>query len=1228
MASLCLAIVLMSSTAQIQFHRLETALTIEGPAYRCVLDARTGALARLGRAGSPPLSVGNADGNLWRLRFRDNSWLTASEAAAKAPVEARWDETKGTLTLAWRAEKANVTVALMASQDRLEAVATVVNHWDQPALTLVLPSELAMPKDGLRLLTWPESTGLGLTAKWLEPPSDEAPSRWQDEPVADRLFRRLMGFGAQMLDLPGTAKPLQVTEMGRALLDSSVVSRLTQQEAAVVRPPEGSPDAVILETDDGPYLSAFQLGGTGWFAYFAGGADEDVALPVVPNLIRAWAGKVEGGKVGLISLRGRGSGGWMSVAVRRWEETLPHAVGNLGFFLIRSAAELRAALADSQVAAIVNPYGEHLPADSLAEGEALIDELKAYVQRGGVWIDSSGYPFYYLIKRGGYGRFTGSYPPMFADFVHLSSDNGQLAVYRTQLEREIFVPARLELKGADVNGQPAAVFSREFGTWVEPGKTWQAPPVVLLLGHDLKAAAQQYVSDNGFTRRLSEKMPTETLRKFRESLLLRLTGRRAADYLAYLPKVPSPTIVHMTEHLHVGFDKAYPDYLPPQPEFGTMDELRELYRRGHELGLLMMPYVNPTWWCDQSPSLAKYGDAVLAVGLDGKTYREAYGYSEPRSRGYSICALHPLVRELDDKCLRDFVDDLKSDVLFQDQIGARGWIYDLNPAEPTPYAYAEGMIEIARNDSKYVPLSTERGWDRIMNYEVQFCGVGYAVVPKKGRELWSPCFWEFLGDGEWQSSPVALYMGHDKVAFALHDLGHFVDDEEALAMALPAGHQLSLSLAVGTPEGAQRYRWMQWLDTLQKQVASQYMLEPLDSFRHLRQLALEACYGPLTVVGSLEKEPVTVGSVELASPGYYVAREDGTLEAGRLVKYSGQSYDQAAPLEFVRRRQGKQEQWWLYGTGRVVLPAGTATRAAVKIPEGEVPAALIERDGVRWVEAQAPTAGVQPPAELAALEPAKWPQPPRFLGVISMEPGGPSPGWADAGPDQWIDALNKSPVVGKLLLEVRKLTVPDDILRACAEPRRWFAILNPYGELFPVPSANRVSEMLDAVSRYIEHGGIWWETGGFSFYYPWWPVVQDGRIVRWEGGSGMGGLSRIVGPAEVLPDDPPAEPVIVTKEGRNLLPPETVGLLQGASAVVNRPMSAGHGGWSLMTGQHGDYVAGYQAGGWGYLFRVGGKGQIKLSLPFVEGTLAYLFRTPPKDWPNVQPARTWSLVLE
>jgi len=652
-----------------------------------------------------------------------------------------------------------------------------------------------------------------------------------------------------------------------------------------------------------------------------------------------------------------------------------------------------------------------------------------------------------------------------------------------------------------------------------------------------------------------------------------------------------------------------------------MDDLRALYRRARELGLLMMPYVNPTWWCDQSLALKEHPDAVLAIGLDGKPYREWYG----PNGGWSICALHPLVRELDDRCLRDFVDDLGCDILFQDQIGARGFLYDLNPAEPTPYAYTEGMIALARTDCQKVPLSTERGWDGILNYEAQFCGVAWAAVPTTHGSFWSGNFWENFAAGQWRISPLPLYMAHDKVAFTLHDLGHFVYGEPELAMVLALGHQLSYPLAVGSTETSPGFRWFRWLDVLQKQVAARYMLAPLEDFGHLTQSAVRAQYGDITVAGSIEERPVEFGDVVLASPGWYARSADGALEAGRLARYRGRGYP--SPIEFVRVREGDTERWWLYGSDALLLPADGATSAARLDAAGETPLAAVEEDGRRYFRASPSPMGQAPPAELATRPPADWPQAPKYIGLINMTPGGPGPGWADAGPERWRDALANSAVLGRQLLEVRQLTDPEDILHACARPREWFAILNPYGELFPVPSPDRAGEMLDAVASYVSNGGIWWETGGFSFYYPCWPVYENGRIVRWERGPGISGLARLLGQPAMLPDNCPAEPVALTDSGRALLGEEASRQLASATACVNRPMPGEYGAWTLVSGPTGPYVAGYQIGGWGYLFRVGGPGQMAITLPCVEATIAHLLRTPPREYPTAQPAHVWQVVL-
>lgn len=59
-----------------------------------------------------------------------------------------------------------------------------------------------------------------------------------------------------------------------------------------------------------------------------------------------------------------------------------------------------------------------------------------------------------------------------------------------------------------------------------------------------------------------------------------------------------PSLIHFADYLQGGFDKQYPDHLPPSPGFGTPEEFRAFAQRSRQLGHLTMPYTNPTWWCD------------------------------------------------------------------------------------------------------------------------------------------------------------------------------------------------------------------------------------------------------------------------------------------------------------------------------------------------------------------------------------------------------------------------------------------------------------------------------------------------------------------------------------------------------------------------------------------------------------------------------------------------------
>ena len=84
-------------------------------------------------------------------------------------------------------------------------------------------------------------------------------------------------------------------------------------------------------------------------------------------------------------------------------------------------------------------------------------------------------------------------------------------------------------------------------------------------------------------------------RSLKRSVLVYVIGN-AREKLAHLSQLPVPSLVHFADYLKGGFDKQYPDHLPPNPGFGTPAELRDVFDRCHALGLLVMPYTNPTWW--------------------------------------------------------------------------------------------------------------------------------------------------------------------------------------------------------------------------------------------------------------------------------------------------------------------------------------------------------------------------------------------------------------------------------------------------------------------------------------------------------------------------------------------------------------------------------------------------------------------------------------------------------
>jgi hypothetical protein len=129
--------------------------------------------------------------------------------------------------------------------------------------------------------------------------------------------------------------------------------------------------------------------------------------------------------------------------------------------------------------------------------------------------------------------------------------------------------------------------------------------------------------------------------------------------------------------------------------------------------------------------------------------------------------------------------------------------------------------------------------------------------------------------------------------------------------------------------------------------------------------------------------------------------------------------------------------------------------------------------------------------------------------------------------------------------------------------------------------------MLDAIRSYVENGGQWWETGGYSFYSPTWQ--QNGEQQSENiGPAGAAYLGMPVGGGEV---NELAQPLRATPQGQSWLGAELSGKIATLVSVSNRALARGGddpGHVTLIESAGRDFIGAYRFNGWGYLWRVGG----------------------------------------
>lgn len=670
---------------------------------------------------------------------------------------------------------------------------------------------------------------------------------------------------------------------------------------------------------------------------------------------------------------------------------------------------------------------------------------------------------------------------------------------------------------------PVPQFRRFYRAYVGQGQSYAVPPVACQIGGPLRNTLLRYKRQCGLGRTLADKLSPAVWEDWAPRIrsVLDPPFALAAESLSAFTH---PAVVEPWAWMLGGFDRKYPDFLPPNPVYGGETEFRTFVSAAHNGDHLVQLYTNFTWWCtgwegegsEPAPSYLQYGDVALSRSLSGQLYYENY----EGNYGYRNTPLHPVANAKRAEVRNALLSDYGIDLLYHDQLGARSWDYDANPAHANPSDYGDGLMQIGRQEAaRGRPVGTETGHDRALEWASL---LNYWTYPPLAPLL----FWPNTSlPGYWKPHEARVY------PYALHLSGgdaildlHSADTSDRLAWALLLNARLSI-LGVNRNHfvGAARER-LRFAQELQKVLPARALSDRLLAFDYLADRILAATYEKHRVLANFSGRPYTLpDELIVAASGFDLRAHDGFL-AG----------------EYLSREGVAVALFRLPGSAT----AGTLARGDFTLPWGG--------------QVLAATHPVLPATSTRAS-------------VLAFPV---SPGAVFAGgqtPESVLAAFSA--------LAPQSVTSPLTLDEALARSR---VLVNPYSEYFPAASLSAWPAGVDRLRTWCEAGGILVEIGGYPAYTA---AAWDGAAWRYKsvGAVGLRGLCDEA--CSFAPDVPTT--LSVTSLGGTIFSKATLDALDGTSARVLRPPASTARALVLCESSAGAYLVVHRTGH-GALVRVGG----------------------------------------
>ena len=431
----------------------------------------------------------------------------------------------------------------------------------------------------------------------------------------------------------------------------------------------------------------------------------------------------------------------------------------------------------------------------------------------------------------------------------------------------------------------------DFPVWIYDGGNFESQTVRIQISKNFTETIFAYKNDNNIVnfRSLQDKLGN-SFDEISKSVVHNLPARENinkpfSDWPGIIEKMklPKPAIIMPSIFWDGSFHQHHPDYIPPDPQWGTTSDFAAMFDGIHALGYRVMPFTQPVWWDENSPTMLNLpGLTANEISVLDKYGNPTYTHWDNTANGYFVSPNHPFVKQRLDQNVFDMTQTVPSDILYEDVLGAWDWRYDFNPSSPNPLALVDGYVEhLSKHQDKLI--LTEAGHDRVADLVIGFMG------PLRGESLTLDRFNDEYGAGNWDPYPSATFLFHDKNLIYRYWLN--AENTHDFGLQLAFGY-MNCVVIRDDPIPARIYNdeWLIAAHDFQSIVSSRFVGEQLLDYVKPTPGISVFDYESVSVLKNWNPgQSYPAGNHQISPDGVIATSNSGDLTAGMFTHYNNQA---------------------------------------------------------------------------------------------------------------------------------------------------------------------------------------------------------------------------------------------------------------------------------------------------------------------------------------------------